>query len=61
MPGLTAYSSIKKIAQPKSGEVAYISAAAGAVGQVAGQLLKNVYGCRVVGSAGGDDKVGLII
>jgi len=35
-----------------------VSAASGAVGQVVGQLLKNVYGCRVVGSAGGDDKVG---
>lgn len=60
MPGLTAYSSLKKIAEPKRGEVAYVSAASGAVGQVVGQLLKNVYGCRVVGSAGGDDKVALL-
>lgn len=60
MPGLTAYSSLKKIAEPKKGETAFISAAAGAVGQVAGQLLKNVYGCRVVGSAGSPDKVALL-
>lgn len=30
----------------------------GAVGYVVGQLCKNVYGCKVVGSAGSDDKVG---
>jgi hypothetical protein len=38
-------------------QVALVSAAAGAVGLVVGQLLKNVYGCRVIGSAGSDDKV----
>jgi hypothetical protein len=58
MPGLTAYSSLKRIAEPKAGETAYVSAASGAVGQVAGQLLKHVYGCRVVGSAGSPEKVG---
>lgn len=58
MPGLTAYASIKRIAEPiHKGEVAFVSAAAGAVGQVVGQMLRNVYGCRVVGSAGSDDKV----
>lgn len=60
MPGLTAYSSIKRIAEPKAGETAFVSAASGAVGQVAGQLLKGVYGCRVVGSAGSADKVALL-
>lgn len=38
-------------------QVALVSAAAGAVGLVVGQLLKNVYGCTVIGSAGTDDKV----
>jgi NADPH-dependent curcumin reductase CurA len=58
MPGMTAWASIKRIAEPiKEGEVAFVSGAAGAVGLVAGQLLKNVYGCRVIGSAGSDDKV----
>jgi hypothetical protein len=38
-------------------QVALVSAAAGAVGLVVGQLLKNVYGCKVIGSAGSDDKV----
>jgi NADPH-dependent curcumin reductase CurA len=58
MPGMTAWASIKRIAEPiKQGEVAFVSGAAGAVGLVAGQLLKNVYGCRVIGSAGSDDKV----
>jgi NADPH-dependent curcumin reductase CurA len=56
---MTAYTSIKKIAEPKAGEVAFVSGAAGAVGLVAGQLLKHVYGCKVIGSAGSDDKVGL--
>lgn len=60
MPGMTAYVGLKKIAQPKKGEVALVSAAAGAVGLVVGQLLKNVYGCRVIGSAGSDDKVKLL-
>jgi NADPH-dependent curcumin reductase CurA len=57
MPGLTAYASLKKIAQPQPGEVAFVSAAAGAVGLVVGQLLKNVYGCTVIGSAGSEEKV----
>jgi NADPH-dependent curcumin reductase CurA len=54
---MTAYTSIKKIAEPKAGEVAFVSGAAGAVGLVAGQLLKHVYGCKVIGSAGTEDKV----
>jgi len=60
MPGMTAYAGIKKIAEPKAGEVAFVSGAAGAVGLVAGQLLKHVYGCKVIGSAGTDDKVALL-
>lgn len=47
------------LAEPKKGEVAFVTAASGAVGLVAGQLLKNVYGCKVIGSAGSDDKVSM--
>lgn len=54
---MAAYAGLKKIAEPKAGEVAFVSGAAGAVGLVAGQLLKHVYGCKVIGSAGTDDKV----
>jgi NADPH-dependent curcumin reductase CurA len=54
---MTAYASLKNIAKPKAGEVAFVSGAAGAVGLVAVQLLKHVYGCKVIGSAGTDDKV----
>lgn len=57
MVGATAYCSLAKIGQPKAGEQAFVSGAAGAVGYIVGQLLKNVYGCRVVGSAGSDEKV----
>jgi hypothetical protein len=60
MPGMTAYASLKKIAEPQKGEVAFVTAASGAVGLVVGQLLKNVYGCTVIGSAGSDDKVALL-
>eukprot|EP01101_Sappina_pedata_P013109 TRINITY_DN9401_c0_g1_i1.p1 TRINITY_DN9401_c0_g1~~TRINITY_DN9401_c0_g1_i1.p1 ORF type:complete len:350 (+),score=159.47 TRINITY_DN9401_c0_g1_i1:31-1050(+) len=56
MPGLSAYLSILKIGQPKAGETAFISGAAGAVGSVAGQILK-LMGLKVYGSAGTDEKV----
>ena len=56
MPGLTAYVGLLDIGAPAAGETVYVSAAAGAVGQVAAQLAR-IKGCRVVGSAGDDDKV----
>ena len=40
MPGMTAYFGLLDIGQPKAGETAVISAAAGAVGSVAGQIAK---------------------
>lgn len=56
MPGLTAYFGLLDICQPKAGETVMVSGAAGAVGLVVGQLAK-IQGCRVVGTAGSDEKV----
>jgi NADPH-dependent curcumin reductase CurA len=56
MPGLTAYVGLLKIAALKPGDVVFVSAAAGAVGQVVCQIAK-VKGNTVIGSAGGADKV----
>ncbi len=55
MPSFTAWYGIRHICKPKAGETAFVSAATGAVGQVAGQLAK-LAGARVVGCAGDDDK-----
>lgn len=55
MPGFTAYVGLKLFGQPKAGETVVVSAAAGAVGQVVGQIAK-LRGCRVVGVAGAPDK-----
>ncbi|KAF9121389.1 hypothetical protein BGW39_010575 [Mortierella sp. 14UC] len=60
MPGLTAYASLKIIGRPKAGETIFVSAAAGAVGQLVGQMAKKL-GLRVVGSAGSDDKVDYLL
>jgi len=60
MPGLTAYFGLLDIGQPKEGETVVISAAAGAVGAVAGQIAK-IKGCRVIGIAGGPDKCRYIV
>jgi NADPH-dependent curcumin reductase CurA len=59
VPGLTAYSSLFEIGKPKAGETLYVSAAAGGVGQVVGQLAK-VAGLKVIGSVGSDEKLKLI-
>lgn len=56
MPGMTAYVGLKGVADMKEGENLFVSAASGAVGQVVGQIGKNM-GCHVAGSAGSDDKV----
>jgi hypothetical protein len=55
MPGYTAYHGMLRIGQPKPGETAFVSAATGAVGSLAGQLAK-LKGARVVGCAGSDAK-----
>jgi NADPH-dependent curcumin reductase CurA len=59
MTGLTAYVGMLDIGRPKPGETVVVSAAAGAVGSVAGQLAK-IHGARVVGIAGGSEKCTLL-
>src|SRR3954471_16577819 len=53
--GLTAYFGLLEIGKPKTGETVVVSAAAGSVGSIVGQIAK-IKGCRVVGIAGGEDK-----
>jgi len=53
--GLTAYFGLLHVGQPKAGETVVVSAAAGSVGSIVGQIAK-IKGCRVVGIAGGKDK-----
>lgn len=60
MPGLTAWSSLYEIGQPKKGETIFVSAASGAVGQLVGQLAKHE-GLKVIGSVGSDQKLDYII
>jgi NADPH-dependent curcumin reductase CurA len=55
MPGMTAYFGLLEVGKPKEGETVVVSGAAGAVGQVVGQIAK-IKGCHVVGIAGGQDK-----
>jgi NADPH:quinone reductase len=53
--GLTAYFGLLDVGRPKPGETVVVSGAAGAVGQVVGQVAK-IAGCRTVGIAGGPEK-----
>ena len=53
--GLTAYFGLLEIGQPQEGETVMISAAAGSVGHMVGQIAK-IKGCRVVGVCGSDEK-----
>jgi NADPH-dependent curcumin reductase len=55
MPGITAWTGLMTICEPKAGETVVVDAASGAVGLVVGQLAKSI-GCRVVGIAGGPAK-----
>jgi NADPH-dependent curcumin reductase len=60
MPGVTAWFGLNAICEPKPGETVVVSAAAGAVGVIVGQLAK-AKGCRVVGVAGGRDKCDYVV
>ncbi|AYV28358.1 Putative NADP-dependent oxidoreductase YfmJ [Streptomyces sp. ADI95-16] len=54
--GLTAYAALTRTAPVQEGDVVFVSAAAGAVGSVAGQLARRLGASRVIGSAGGPHK-----
>jgi NADPH-dependent curcumin reductase CurA len=60
MPGMTAYVGLLDIGQPKPGETVVVSAAAGAVGSVVGQIAR-IKGCRAVGIAGSPDKCRYVV
>jgi NADPH-dependent curcumin reductase CurA len=55
MTGMTAWAGLRLV-EVHGGETVFVSGAAGAVGSVAGQLAK-LRGCRVIGSAGSEEKV----
>ncbi|QUQ69414.1 NADP-dependent oxidoreductase [Kutzneria sp. CA-103260] len=57
MPGLTAYAGLLRSGEFKEGDTVFVSGAAGAVGQIVGQLAKLKGAKRVIGSAGSADKV----
>jgi NADPH-dependent curcumin reductase CurA len=60
MPGMTAYFGLLDVGAPEPGDTVVVSAAAGAVGQVVGQIAR-IMGCRVVGIAGTAEKVDYIV
>jgi len=55
--GLTAYIALQDIGKPKAGETVLVTAGAGAVGSIVGQLAKSA-GCRTVAVVGSDEKGG---
>ncbi|MFD3729887.1 NADP-dependent oxidoreductase [Streptomyces sp. NPDC058632] len=61
MTGLTAYAGLLRTAAFKEGDTVFVSGAAGAVGSQVGQLAKLKGAARVIGSAGSDEKVALLL
>jgi NADPH-dependent curcumin reductase len=55
MTGLTAYFGLLDVGRPEPGQTVVVSGAAGAVGNVAGQIAR-IKGCKVIGIAGGPEK-----
>ena len=58
--GVTAWIGVRRVARPKPGDVFVVSAAAGAVGSIAGQIAKKD-GATVIGIAGGQRKVDFLL
>jgi NADPH-dependent curcumin reductase CurA len=61
MTGLTAYAGLLEVASLAAGDVVFVSGAAGAVGSQAGQIARLKGASRVIGSAGSDEKVRLLV
>ncbi|MFG2927492.1 NADP-dependent oxidoreductase [Streptomyces achromogenes] len=61
MTGLTAYAGLLRTASFKEGDSVFVSGAAGAVGSQVGQIAKLKGASRVIGSAGSDEKVKLLV
>ncbi|NBM17828.1 NADP-dependent oxidoreductase [Streptomyces sp. GC420] len=61
MTGLTAYAGLLRTASFKEGDAVFVSGAAGAVGSQAGQIARLKGASRVIGSAGSDEKVKLLV
>jgi hypothetical protein len=60
MPGLTAWTGLTQIGQPKAGETLVVAGASGPVGATVGQIGK-ILGCHVVGIAGGAEKNAYVV
>ncbi len=58
--GLTAYFGLLEVGQPQAGETVMVSAAAGSVGHLVGQIAK-IKGNRVVGVCGSEEKGALLV
>jgi len=58
--GLTAYFGLLDVGEPREGETVLVSAAAGGVGSIVGQIAK-IKGCRAVGLTGSDEKCAWLV
>lgn len=58
--GLTAYFGLLNVGEPQAGNTVLVSAAAGSVGHMVGQIAK-IKGCRTIGTTSTDEKCGMLI